>query len=70
MGLFKRWRRGGTAELAPDAPPRLLTYQVGNLQGQGTRSYQEDSFAFANAMDVTEIPTINALKEQQFRIRH
>ena len=56
MGLFKRWRRGSTAPAsAPDAPPRLLTYQVGNLQGQGTRSYQEDSFAFANAMDVTEI---------------
>ena len=54
MGLFKRWRRDSVP--APSAPPpRLLTYQVANLQGQGTRSYQEDSFAFANAMDVTEI---------------
>ncbi len=37
------------------APPRLLTYRVANLQGLGTRERQEDSFAFANAMDVTEI---------------
>ncbi|MCR4892492.1 MAG: protein phosphatase 2C domain-containing protein [Lachnospiraceae bacterium] len=36
-------------------PKRLLSYQVGNLQGIGSRERQEDSFAFANAMDVTEI---------------
>lgn len=49
MGLFDRWRK-------PSPPPRrLLSYQVANLQGRGTRDYQEDSFAFANALDVTEI---------------
>lgn len=49
-GLFRR---------RPERPhppaPRLLTYRVANLQGLGTRERQEDSFAFANAMDVTEI---------------
>ncbi len=34
---------------------RLLSYRVANLQGQGAREYQEDSFAFANALDVTLI---------------
>ena len=34
---------------------RLLSYRVANLQGQGARDYQEDSFAFANALDVTDI---------------
>lgn len=34
---------------------RLMSYQVANLQGIGTRQRQEDSFAFVNAMDVTEI---------------
>lgn len=34
---------------------RLLSYQVANLQGIGTRKQQEDSFAFVNAIDVTEI---------------
>lgn len=34
---------------------RLLTYQVANLQELGTRERQEDSFAAANAFDVTEI---------------
>ncbi len=32
---------------------RLLSYRMANLQGQGKRDYQEDSFAFANALDVT-----------------
>lgn len=32
--------------------------------GQGYR------FARIDSMDVTDIPTVNALKEQQFRIRH
>lgn len=39
-------------------PPRiehLLSYQVANLQCVGTREQQEDSFAFVNALDVTEI---------------
>lgn len=34
---------------------RLLTYQVANLQEIGARGRQEDSFAVANAFDVTEI---------------
>ena len=34
---------------------RLLSYRLSNLQGQGARDYQEDSFAFANALDVTLI---------------
>ncbi len=49
-GLFRR-----RPERPVPSPPRLLSYQVGNLQGLGTRERQEDSFAFANAMDVTEI---------------
>ncbi len=41
------------------APPlvRLLSYQVGNMQQVGTRPYQEDSFAFANALDVYDMKT-------------
>jgi len=34
---------------------RLLSYNVANLQGKGSREYQEDSFGFVNALDVTEI---------------
>lgn len=34
---------------------RLLSYQAAAVQGQGTRSYQEDSFAVVNADDVTEM---------------
>ena len=36
-------------------PERLLSYQVANLQGVGTRARQEDSFAFINAVDVLEM---------------
>ena len=41
------------------APPlvRLLSYQVGNMQQIGTRPRQEDSFAFANALDVYDMKT-------------
>lgn len=35
--------------------PQLLSYQVSNLQQRGARPYQEDSFAFVNALDVTDI---------------
>lgn len=49
MGLFNRKRRQRRQ------PERLLSYQVANLQGLGTRERQEDSFAFANALDVTEM---------------
>lgn len=34
---------------------RKLSYRVANLQGIGARSRQEDSFAFVNVLDVTEI---------------
>lgn len=40
-------------EVEPISP--LLSYQVANLQQKGARPYQEDSFAFVNALDVTEI---------------
>lgn len=40
-------------EIEPISP--LLSYQVANLQEKGARPYQEDSFAFVNALDVTEI---------------
>ena len=37
------------------APLRLLSYQIGNVQGVGARSRQEDSFGFSNAFDVRSI---------------
>ncbi|MCR4923537.1 MAG: serine/threonine-protein phosphatase [Lachnospiraceae bacterium] len=40
---------------------RLLSYRIANLQGQGARDYQEDSFAFANALDVTLIKQMGLL---------
>ena len=49
MGLFNRRKKPSPVR------ERLLSYQVANLQGRGTRERQEDSFAFANALDVTEI---------------
>ena len=49
MGLFN-WRKKPVP-----VRERRLSYQVANLQGRGTRERQEDSFAFANALDVTEI---------------
>lgn len=53
MLFFKR-----AHTVAPQHPvyiERFLGYQIANLQGIGTRQNQEDSFAFVNAMDVTEI---------------
>lgn len=38
-----------------DNPARMLSYGVANLQGVGARERQEDSFAFVNVLDVTEI---------------
>ena len=49
MGLFNRRKKPSPVR------ERRLSYQVANLQGRGTRERQEDSFAFANALDVTEI---------------
>ncbi len=54
MNLLAEWFRRKPERPRPPAP-RLLTYRAANLQGLGTRERQEDSFAFANAMDVTEI---------------
>lgn len=34
---------------------RLLSYEAANLQGIGKRAAQEDSFGFANILDVTKI---------------
>ena len=34
---------------------RQLSYRIANLQGVGARARQEDSFAVANAMDVSQI---------------
>lgn len=36
-------------------PARLLSYRIANFQGIGARNRQEDSFAVANAFDVTRI---------------
>ena len=36
-------------------PERRMSFEYGNLQGIGSRSRQEDSFAQVNAMDVTKI---------------
>ena len=46
-----------TSSIAPTvAPPlRLLSYHVGNVQGVGARTRQEDSFGFTNAFDVRSI---------------
>lgn len=44
----------GTAQI-PFRFKRLLSYRVANLQGLGSRARQEDSFAFVNALDVTDI---------------
>ena len=52
MGLFNRRKKQPEQ---PEEPVRRLSYQVANLQGLGARERQEDAFAFANALDVTEI---------------
>lgn len=50
MDFFKRKRRYRIPRRE-----RLLSYQAANMQYIGTRERQEDSFAFVNALDVTEI---------------
>ena len=54
MGLFKLFSREKTPAPEPVQPPVLpeegpLALQIANLQGQGDRERQEDSFAIANA---------------------
>ena len=56
MGLFKLFSRGKPAsEPVPEEPTAPaegpLTLRIANLQGQGDRERQEDSFAIANAAD-------------------
>ena len=56
MGLFKLFSRGKPApepvREEPAAPAEgPLTLQITNVQGQGERERQEDSFAIANAAD-------------------
>ena len=53
----------GSVEIEVQGPEHRVEMFVNEL-GQGYL------FARIDSMDVTEIPTINALKEQQFRIRH
>lgn len=57
MGLFKRFFREKPAPPPPEPvrEPRKegpLTLQIANVQGQGERERQEDSFAIANAADL------------------
>lgn len=52
MGLFRR--KAPRVRPMPKFQPQL-SYEVANVQGIGSRADQQDSFAFANAMDVTEI---------------
>lgn len=54
MGLFKLFSREKTPAPEPVQPPVLpeegpLALRIANLQGQGDRERQEDSFAIANA---------------------
>ena len=56
MGLFKQFSRGKPApERVPEEPAAPaegpLTLRIANVQGQGDRERQEDSFAIANAAD-------------------
>ena len=56
MGLFKLFSRGKPApERVPEEPAAPaegpLTLRAANVQGQGERERQEDSFAIANAAD-------------------
>lgn len=57
MPLFRR-REKGVAEITKTRRPESTTmraFEVANLQMLGARERQEDSFAFMNALDVTEI---------------
>lgn len=59
MGLFGRNKKKRTAESGRSKtvspPERLLSYQLANLQGIGSRSRQEDSFSQMNVLDVKKI---------------
>lgn len=57
MSWLHRFRKNRSIHIPHQAIPadRLLSYRAGNVQGQGRRTRQEDSFAFINAMDVTKI---------------
>lgn len=49
MGLFGKRKKTTVSPLTSDC--YMMKYEVGNLQGIGTRSKQEDSFVLANALD-------------------
>ena len=55
--VSEEWKSTEQEPVSAPAPhrKRLLSYQMANLQGVGSRERQEDSFATANAFDVTEI---------------
>lgn len=53
--FFKKNKQDDKKRMSKAGQRQLLSYQVANLQGIGTRERQEDSFAFANVLDVTEI---------------
>ncbi|MDE5699626.1 MAG: serine/threonine-protein phosphatase [Lachnospiraceae bacterium] len=58
MQLLKQTKHG---QCIQQPMQRLLSYQIANLQGIGTRQRQEDSFAFVNAMDVMDIKNYGLL---------
>lgn len=49
MGLFGKRKRVTVSPLTSDSA--MMRYEVGNLQGIGTRQRQEDSFVLVNALD-------------------
>lgn len=58
MGLFSRKKQQAephTVTPLTTFKANFLSYQVANLQGIGKRQNQEDSFGFANVLDVTKI---------------
>lgn len=53
----------GSVEIEVQGPEHRVKLFLSELE----KGYR---FARIDSMDVTEIPTVNTLKEQQFRIRH
>lgn len=57
MALFSRKEKSVIEDVKTHrlSGTAMLSYEVSNLQMTGARERQEDSFAFVNALDVTEI---------------
>lgn len=55
MGLLKWFEKDELEEYTPCPVSKILSYDVANLQEIGMREWQEDSFAFVNALDVSAI---------------